>query len=157
MREKEKENALNEVRILASITHPNIVNYRDAFFDDRTQTLCVVMELADAGDIQKKVNDHTRHGTHFNEAEVWQALIQMTRGLKALHEINILHRDLKCANVFCTSDRRYKLGDLNVSKVAKRGMARTQTGTPYYTSPEVWNDRPYDAKCDVWSLGCVVY
>lgn len=81
----------------------------------------------------------------------------MTRGLKALHDINILHRDLKCANVFCTSDRCYKLGDLNVSKVAKRGMARTQTGTPYYTSPEVWNDRPYDAKCDIWSLGCVVY
>ena len=81
----------------------------------------------------------------------------MTRGLKALHDINILHRDLKCANVFCTSDRCYKLGDLNVSKVAKRGMARTQPGTPYYTSPEVWNDRPYDAKCDVWSLGCVVY
>lgn len=36
-------------------------------------------------------------------------------------------------------------------------MARTQTGTPYYTSPEVWNDRPYDSKCDIWSLGCVVY
>lgn len=56
MKEKEKENALNEVRILASISHPNIVNYRDAFFDDRTQTLCVVMELADAGDIQKRIN-----------------------------------------------------------------------------------------------------
>jgi NIMA (never in mitosis gene a)-related kinase len=81
----------------------------------------------------------------------------MSKGLKALHEINILHRDLKCANVFCTKDGKFKLGDLNVSKVAKRGMARTQTGTPYYTSPEVWKDRPYDSKCDIWSLGCVVY
>lgn len=81
----------------------------------------------------------------------------MTKGLRALHEINILHRDLKCANVFCTKDHKYKLGDLNVSKVAKRGMARTQTGTPYYTSPEVWKDRAYDSKCDIWSLGCVVY
>lgn len=36
-------------------------------------------------------------------------------------------------------------------------MARTQTGTPYYTSPEVWKDRPYDSKCDIWSLGCVIY
>jgi NIMA (never in mitosis gene a)-related kinase len=81
----------------------------------------------------------------------------MSKGLKALHEINILHRDLKCANVFCTKDQKYKLGDLNVSKVAKRGMARTQTGTPYYTSPEVWKDRPYDSKCDIWSLGCVIY
>lgn len=67
MKEKEKENALNEVRILASISHPNIVNYRDAFFDDRTQTLCVVMELADAGDIQKRINDHLKYSTHYNE------------------------------------------------------------------------------------------
>ena len=70
--------------------------------------------------------------------------------------MNILHRDLKSANVF-KSKVGYKLGDLNVSKVAKKGMARTHTGTPYYTSPEVWKDKPYDSKCDIWSLGCVIY
>jgi NIMA (never in mitosis gene a)-related kinase len=81
----------------------------------------------------------------------------MTRGLKSLHEMTILHRDLKCANVFCTADSVFKLGDLNVSKVTKKAMARTHTGTPYYTSPEVWKDRPYDLKCDIWSLACVIY
>jgi len=50
-----------------------------------------------------------------------------------------------------------KLGDLNVSKVAKKGLLRTQTGTPYYCSPEVWKDQPYDFKSDMWSLGCVLY
>lgn len=50
-----------------------------------------------------------------------------------------------------------KLGDLNVSKVAKKGLGYTQTGTPYYASPEVWRDQPYDIKSDVWSLGCVLY
>jgi len=50
-----------------------------------------------------------------------------------------------------------KLGDLNVSKVAKKGMMHTQTGTPYYASPEVWKDKPYDHKSDIWSLGCVLY
>lgn len=59
----------------------------------------------------------------------------MTKGLKTLHDMNILHRDLKCANVFVSNEGVYKLGDLNVSKVSKRGMARTHTGTPYYTSP----------------------
>ena len=49
-----------------------------------------------------------------------------------------------------------KLGDLNVSKIAKMGMMKTQTGTPYYASPEVWRDQPYDYKCDIWSLGCVI-
>jgi NIMA (never in mitosis gene a)-related kinase len=46
---------------------------------------------------------------------------------------------------------------LNVSKVLKKGLAYTQTGTPYYASPEVWSDKPYDMKSDIWSLGCVVY
>lgn len=71
--------------------------------------------------------------------------------------MNIFHRDLKSANVFNFSDGRSKLGDLNVSKVAKKGLLYTQTGTPYYASPEVWKDQPYDSKSDVWSLGCVIY
>jgi len=58
--------------------------------------------------------------------------------------MNILHRDLKSANVFLysedTSTEVAKLGDLNVSKVAKQGLLYTQTGTPYYASPEVWKD-----------------
>ena len=49
------------------------------------------------------------------------------------------------------------MGDLNVSKITKRGLGYTQTGTPYYASPEVWRDQPYDVKSDIWSLGCVLY
>lgn len=59
----------------------------------------------------------------------------MSKGLKSLHDRKILHRDLKCANIFITADGCYKLGDLNVSKVLKKDMAFTQTGTPYYASP----------------------
>ena len=81
----------------------------------------------------------------------------MTRGLKALHDRNILHRDLKSANVFIQLDGLTKLGDLNVSKIAQDGLLHTQTGTPYYASPEVWKDQPYDYKSDIWSLGCVLY
>ncbi len=81
----------------------------------------------------------------------------MTKGLKSLHDKKILHRDLKCANIFITADGTYKLGDLNVSKVLKKDLACTQTGTPYYASPEVWKDKPYGVKSDIWSLGCVLY
>ena len=79
------------------------------------------------------------------------------RGLKALHDLKICHRDIKCANVFLTKKGIAKLGDLNVSKVAKKGLLRTQTGTPYYCSPEVWKDQPYDHMSDIWSVGCVLY
>ena len=78
-------------------------------------------------------------------------------GLKALHTHNIHHRDLKSANVFLTKNGEVKLGDLNVSKIAKNGLLYTQTGTPYYASPEVWRDEPYDMKSDIWSVGCMVY
>ena len=74
------------------------------------------------------------------EKHVWQILIQVVKRLKSLHELKILHRDMKSANIFLYKDGTAKLGDLNVSKVAKKGLLYTQTGTPYYASPEVWKD-----------------
>lgn len=72
--------------------------------------------------------------------------------------MNIMHRDLKSANVFLCRNGMAKLGDMNVSKTLdKQGLNYTQTGTPYYASPEVWRDEPYGIKSDVWSLGCVLY
>merc|ERR1719316_2628310 len=87
-------------------------------------------------------------------------MIGLGRALKALHEIKIFHRDMKSANVFLSttpSGRIAKLGDFNVSTVAKKGLCLTQTGTPYYASPEIWRDMPYDGKSDMWGLGCVMY
>lgn len=81
----------------------------------------------------------------------------MLSGLHNLHRHKIVHRDIKCANVFLSKEGVVKLGDLNVSKIAKLGIMKTQTGTPYYASPEVWLDKPYSSKCDIWSLGCVIY
>ena len=81
----------------------------------------------------------------------------MVLGLKTLHDMKIYHRDIKCANVFINSEGVYKLGDLNVSKVVKGGLAKTQTGTPYYAAPEIWEGKPYDSKCDIWSIACVIY
>ena len=75
-----------------------------------------------------------------DENTIWITLIQMVKALKLLHQMKILHRDLKSANVFLYRDGNAKLGDLNVSKVAKKGLLYTQTGTPYYASPEVWKD-----------------
>ena len=155
--EKEKENSLNEVRILASVKSNFVVSYKEAFFDEKDNTLCIIMEFADKGDLYQKIVQHKKSAILFEESDIWRIFIQLVKGLKSLHDLKILHRDMKSANVFLFSNGSAKLGDLNVSKVAKRGLGYTQTGTPYYASPEVWKDKPYDNKSDVWSLGCVLY
>ena len=155
--DKEKENALNEVRILASVKSPFVISYKEAFIEEESETLCIVMEYADKGDLYQKIVNLKKIGCLIDEIDAWKILIQMTRGLKSLHDLKILHRDLKSANIFLFSDGTAKIGDLNVSKVAKRGLGYTQTGTPYYASPEVWEEKPYDNKSDIWSLGCVAY
>ena len=155
--DKDKKSSLNEIRILASLNHPNIIDYKEAFFDEETKTLNIVMEFAEEGDIENKVKENFKHRLRFKEDTIWEWLIQILEGLKYLHDNKIMHRDLKCANIFLTKNGRLKLGDLNVSIIAKMGMAQTQTGTPYYCSPEIWNDRPYDYKSDIWSVGCIIY
>ena len=155
--DKEKQNALNEVRILASVKSPFVISYKEAFIEEESETLCIVMEYADKGDLYQKIVHLKKIGCLIEEIDAWKIFIQMVRGLKSLHDLKILHRDLKSANIFLFSDGTAKIGDLNVSKVAQKGLGYTQTGTPYYASPEVWNENPYDNKSDIWSLGCVTY
>ena len=138
----------------------NVVQYKESFVDVNSQTLCLVMEYCEKGDILHKIEGHYKRGTCFAEYELWSALIQCLCGLKALHDLNVMHRDVKCANILISGRGECKLADFNVSKVVSQkdgGFLHTQTGTPYYASPEVWKDRPYDFKSDIWSLGCVVY
>ena len=158
LNKKEQENSVNEVRILASINHPNVIGYKEAFWDDEKSALNIVMEYADDGDLHSKIEKMKKAGGYFKENIIWSYAIQMIEGLKALHDKKIMHRDLKSANIFLVKDKHQcKLGDMNVSKVIKEKVLHTQTGTPYYASPEVWNDAPYSYKSDLWSIGCVIY
>ena len=158
LNKREQENSVNEVRILASINHPNVIGYKEAFWDDTGSSLNIVMEYADDGDLQTKINKMKKERLRFEENMIWSYSIQMIEGLKALHDKKIMHRDLKSANIFLVKDKHQcKIGDMNVSKVIKEKVLRTQTGTPYYASPEVWNDNPYSYKSDLWSIGCVIY
>ena len=155
--DKEKQNSLNEVRILASVKSNFVISYKEAFIDEDDTNLCLVMEYADKGDLYQKILQFKKIGCLIEEIDIWRIFIQMVKGLKALHDLNIIHRDLKSSNIFLFSDGTAKIGDLNVSKVVNKGVGFTQTGTPYYASPEVWKDQPYDIKSDIWSLGCVTF
>lgn len=138
LNDKEKDNALNEIRILASIRHPNVICYKEAFWERNSSSLCIIMELSNDGDLFQKICAYKKKGTYIEEKEIWSIQTQMIKGIKAQHDLKIFHRDLKSANVFLSKDGTVKIGDMNVSKVAKKGLLYTQTGTPYYASPEVF-------------------
>ena len=157
LKEKEKNNSLSEIRILASIKSPFIISYKEAFLTTEDNTLNLVMEYADDGDLYQKIKYFKSKNLFFEEKDIWKIFIQITRGLKTLHALKILHRDFKSANIFLFKDGTAKIGDLNISKIITKGLGNTQTGTPYYASPEVWNNSPYDLKSDIWSLGCILY
>ena len=92
---KERENALNEVRILASLNHKNIIGYKEAFFEEETQILNIVMEFAENGDLESKIKKNIKLKIPFLEKEIWGFLIQIFKGLKYLHNNKIMHRDIK--------------------------------------------------------------
>ena len=153
----EIEATLNEIRLLASLSHPNIIGYKDSFFDNPSKTLNIVMEAAEDGDLNKQLDFAKKSNLFFKENVIWEYLIQLLKGIEFLHNHQIIHRDLKCANIFVTKNGILKIGDMNVSKLTDRNYARTTVGTPYYIAPEVWDNQKYDYKCDLWSLGCIIY
>ena len=118
--EKAKQNTLNEIRILASLSHKNIIGYKDAFFDEKTKTLNIVMEYADDGDMLTKIKHNLKNNLLYKECVIWFFLVQILEGLNYLHENKIIHRDLKNANIFLTKEGIVKIGDLNVSKITKK-------------------------------------
>ena len=101
--------------------------------------LCFQYNMSETAEANITITTHKKNNTNFTEKQLWHYFIQTVRGLKALHDLKICHRDIKCANLFLTKAGVVKLGDLNVSKVAKRGLLRTQTGTPSETSHRVIN------------------
>jgi NIMA (never in mitosis gene a)-related kinase len=93
----------------------------------------------EGGDVFQMIQKHKLSKKLISEETIWKVAYQTLKGLSTLHSMNILHRDIKSANIFFNKNyNSIKLADLNVSIVTANGMAKTQTGTPYYASPEVW-------------------
>lgn len=159
MSRKKIENALNEVRIICAIDHPNVVGYHEAFLDEQNKDLYIVMEYVGGGDLNDRIRLLKRSKSFLPEQMLWKYAIQIMQGLKALHDRRIIHRDIKPGNIFVSEDLlTLKIGDLNVSKIMRnRAMTATVIGTPYYLAPEIWKNAMYDFRCDVFSFGCVLY
>ncbi|CAG5039912.1 unnamed protein product [Parnassius apollo] len=128
----------NEVKILSKMNHPNIIKFYNCYYPDNHVMIC--MEYATKG----------------NLAEYIQVLL----GVNYIHNLDIIHRDLKAENILLTGKHGVivKIGDFGISKMlASAKKTSTVIGTPYYLAPELCEGKPYDTKSDVWALGCLLY
>ncbi|CAK0904997.1 unnamed protein product [Prorocentrum cordatum] len=159
MSHPQREEAANEVRVLSRLRHPFIIGYKESFVEEGM--LCIVTEYAEHGDLYRFIHDRKIQGQLLEESLVMRWFTQIALALKHMHDRRILHRDLKTQNIFLVGLREgiAKIGDFGIARVLQHTMdcALTAIGTPYYLSPEVCQEKPYNQKSDVWSLGCVLY
>ncbi|XP_017325788.1 serine/threonine-protein kinase Nek5 isoform X1 [Ictalurus punctatus] len=156
MSTREREAAIKEVTLLSKMKHPNIVAFFQSF--NERNTLYIVMEYCDGGDLMKKIT--LQRGQPFTEEQIIDWFVQICLGLKHIHDRKVLHRDIKAQNIFLTQGgTKVKLGDFGIARMLNNTteLARTCVGTPYYISPEICENKPYNNKTDIWSLACVLY
>ncbi|XP_042835064.1 serine/threonine-protein kinase Nek4 isoform X6 [Panthera tigris] len=153
---RERRAAEQEAQLLSQLKHPNIVTYKESW-EGGDGLLYIVMGFCEGGDLYRKLKE--QKGRLLPESQVVEWFVQIAMALQYLHEKHILHRDLKTQNVFLTRTNIIKVGDLGIARVLENhcDMASTLIGTPYYMSPELFSNKPYNYKSDVWALGCCVY
>merc|ERR1740123_392388 len=112
------------------------------------------------GDLSAALKERREVNEPFKESEAMSVFAQCLLALSYVHSKRLLHRDIKCQNIFLMkSNGDVKLGDFGISKVMEHtaAVAGTVIGTPAYLAPEVCENEPYNSKVDVWSLGIVLY
>eukprot|EP00842_Homolaphlyctis_polyrhiza_P007023 jgi/Hompol1/90/HPOL_005220-RA len=175
MTEKEKKQLVAEVNILRELRHPNIVRYYERFVDRKNSLIFIVMgylwanldmwtEYCEGGDLAAVIRRCKKEGRFIPEDVVWNLLSQLLLALQECHMSDrhptILHRDIKPDNVFLDKLLNVKLGDFGLSRMVdnpESDFAKTFVGTPFYMSPELVQESRYNAKSDIWALGCLIF
>ena len=141
-----------ELMILRSVDHPNIVKLHEVYLDHKY--LHIVTELLEGGPISPELTI----GNRFNEADTARIVRQTLQALSYLHELKIVHRDIKTENIlFCQDKVTVKLIDFGFAKFCRHKPMLTESrGTQLYMSPEVI-DQKYDKSCDLWAVGVLTY
>ncbi|KAL7237099.1 hypothetical protein ACSBR1_020216 [Camellia fascicularis] len=142
-----------EVFIMRKVRHKNVVQFIGAC--TKPPSLCIVTEFMSGGSVYDYL--HKQRGT-FKLPSLLRVAIDISKGMNYLHQNNIIHRDLKAANLLMDENEVVKVADFGVARVkAQTGVMTAETGTYRWMAPEVIEHRPYDHKADIFSFGIVLW
>ncbi|KAI9199974.1 hypothetical protein LWI28_000959 [Acer negundo] len=142
-----------EVAILREVQHRNIVRFIGAC--TKSPHLCIVTEYMPKGSLYDYL--HKNHNV-LKLSQLLRFAVDVCRGMEYLHQNNIIHRDLKTANLLMDTNNGVKVADFGVARFQNQGGVMTaETGTYRWMAPEVINHQPYDQKADVFSFAIVLW
>ncbi|KAI1693377.1 protein kinase domain-containing protein [Ditylenchus destructor] len=141
----------NEVNLLGTLRHPNIVQYFGV--QERPDCVNIFMELMAGGSLKDQITEYGE----LSEANSVDFTVQILTGLEYLHQRDIVHRDIKSANILRHTRAHVKIGDFGSAKYLQAICSEQGVdimGTPHYNAPEIVRDsRKFDHRSDIWSVG----
>ncbi|XP_064632541.1 testis-specific serine/threonine-protein kinase 1-like [Lineus longissimus] len=146
-----------ELYVVNLLHHPNIVQVFNIL--DHSDIVFIVMEYAHSGDLLDYIKSHGA----LPESQARRMFLELCSAIRYCHQLNIVHRDLKCENLLLDKTLHIKVSDFGFSRqcvdaTGKRILSKTFCGSAAYAAPEVLQGTPYNPKMyDVWSMGCILY